>query len=145
MAGSKDKVPALVLDLPGAPAGWHTVEGLTGLVHPDIPVPHLNAEQFVKAHRDRAKQAREAWDKHERAQEAKDPSLRVHGRIPFPEPPCPVKVVHVTRQQAEDGQRAHDVARKEALGGLRAARRSSDDTEAALAHNESAALAGGEG
>ncbi len=136
------KVPALVLALPGAPAGWHTVAGLAGLAHPDVPVPHLGAEEFVKAHDERVEAARKAWDDHEKKMEAADPPLRVHGRLPFPEPPCPVKVVHVTEKQAQEGTEAHDAARKDALGGLRSARRSHDNVESTLAHNETAALAG---
>jgi hypothetical protein len=34
-----EKVPCLRLSLGGAPATWHTVDGLSGLFHPDIPVP----------------------------------------------------------------------------------------------------------
>ena len=141
MAG-KDKVAALVLDREGAPAGWNVVDGIAGLVHTDIPVPHLNAEEYVKAHKARQAEARKAWDKFEREQEAK--GLRFHGREPFVGESCPVKLVHVTEAEAEKGTAAHNSARQQAAREARHARRSSDDTEAALAHNESAALAGGE-
>jgi hypothetical protein len=33
------KVPALKLTLGGAPATWHSVDGLLGFYHPDIPTP----------------------------------------------------------------------------------------------------------
>lgn len=143
MSEKKGKVPALVCAVGGAPLGWHTVDGV-GLVHPEIPVPHHNAEQFVKAFEDRNGELKKAWDRHEKEMEQAEPPLRVHGRLPFVPPPCPVQLVHITQAEADKGLEAHEQARQEALGNLRASRRSSDDVERTLAHNETAALAGGE-
>jgi hypothetical protein len=137
----QSKIPALVLNMPGAPHGWHMVEGLHGLVHPTIPVVHIGGEGFVKAFDAQAKEAAKAWDAHEADQEKKD--LRRNGRVPFVKPECPVKVVQVTEAEAVAGAEAHAEARKAAEPRLRAARRS-DDVEKTLAHNEAAALAGGE-
>jgi hypothetical protein len=147
MSGKQGKVPALVLDLGGAPYGWHTVPGV-GLVHPDIPVPHPNAEQFVEQHDAAVAEAKKAWDKFEKQQETAHLQegvthgpLRQHGRLPFPAPPCPVRLVHVSQAQADKGAEAHAEARAAVTAGLRQAVRSTDDTEKALALSERAALA----
>jgi hypothetical protein len=137
---SKSKVACLLLDLPGAPEGWHTVDGLPGLVHPSIPVPHTNAAGYVKAHTERIPQLRKEHDALEREMEKQE--WRRNGKRLFVEPPCPVKVVYVTEKEAQDGADAHAEARKESMGLLRQALRSQDDVESTLAHNEAAALSG---
>ena len=147
MAEKKDKVAALVLNLGGAPIGWHSVPGV-GLVHPEIPVPHPNAEQFVEAHEAANADAKKAWDAEEKRLERlhEEPGrthgpLRLHGRLPFEPPPCPVKLVHVSQAEADRGAEAHAGARADVTAGLRQAIRSPDDTEKALALHERAALA----
>lgn len=137
---TKDKIAALVLNLPQAPAVWHTVEGVAGLVHPDIPVPHQGAEAYLDAHAEQLKRARKEWDALEAKME-KD-GWRMNGKQPFVEPDCPVELVWVTEKQAQEGADAHEAARHESIAKLRAARRSGDDVERTLAHNEAAALSG---
>jgi hypothetical protein len=138
----QNKVACLTLDLPGAPEGWHTVDGLKGLVHPSIPVPHRNAAGFVEAHKQRVPQLRKEHDQLEERMEQM--GWRRNWKREFIEPPCPVKVVHLTEKQALDGQAKHAAAVKDAGPQIRQALRAADNVEATLAHNEAVALSGEE-
>ena len=101
---SKDKVAALLYDVPGAGPGWYEVAWLHGRFHPDIPVPHELAEKYVEAQEKRVAQAEKDWDKFERDMEAN--GFRQNGRLPFETPGVPLKLVYITEAQAEKGLKA---------------------------------------
>lgn len=126
---AKPPVPALLLQLPGAPETWHTVDGLPGHFHPEIPtpigdgpgeVPAAIADGFFAAHEDRVETARVAAEAF-RAERLED-GLPDPGE--FVEPECPVKRVEVSqtraKQAAEELDELHRQARRELRSAVRA-------------------------
>lgn len=135
------KVPAVLLAVPGASIGWHFVDGVRGLFHPEVPVPSVLGEEFVKAHKSQVADAHKAWDEFEVGEVER--GFRQNGVLPFPEPPCPLKVVQVSETKAEDGLELAAAARGRAVKTLRETRRATPG-DVSLAHDEKDAIAGGE-
>jgi hypothetical protein len=93
------KVPALQVSIPGAAPGWYDVSWLPGLYHPEKAVPCEKAEEYMAAQKQRVADAKKEWDETEKRLEEK--GWRRHGRLPFQDPGCPVKLVYITEQTAE--------------------------------------------
>jgi hypothetical protein len=106
------KVHALKLTLGGAPDVPHQVDGLPGTYRPGTPVPLGEdgpvtldmARAFIKAHDEKVKADKKAWDEYEKAEAAKGAhGLRPNGPQPFVEPGCPVQIVQISESKAATG------------------------------------------
>lgn len=138
-------VPALRLQLGGAPEEWATVAGLPGHYHPTIAAPVGGegelplelAEAFIAQHDELVATARteaKAFRAGRLEQGLADPGE-------FVDPVCPVELVKVTPGQADKARRALAELDREARRALRSSVKAGDVDQHNVI-NQDAALAG---